>query len=318
MDTVSDKLALVYNVPRYDIDTCLRQVSKKLGIDENEVLFQIMAFNMNKCLRDHNLVPIKMIGKGFANEGLFQVCYNEDCDYFLKFVSKDEAEEVKYSEKFGKIGISPKILIKNVDCKNLYSDSIGFVMEKMDGDLSELLFDPYFLNKKNQTISVLNQVVKIITTVVNKYNIDHRDTKVSNFVYKKTSKGIKVYLIDWGLAKKISPDDREKTITADIDLFKYTFFNPEEGGSMNTQEAKEYRDMYERVLHPTMSEKRYRASYRPFPPMIMRCRFVKLLKQVLDKHGFKDIVFNELAPMTAGPDMGKAECDFKEFGWPKL
>lgn len=237
MSHLSEKLGLIYKVSAYKINTCLREVSKQLSIDENKVLFHVSATNMKKCLRDHNLIPLKIVGKGYGNEGLFQVCYKENCDYLLKFVEKEYiGSEIKYSEKFGKIGISPKVLIPRIDCKKLYGDSIGFVIKMVDGDLSELFLDPYFLNKESQVFNVFDQVIKIIKTVVIKYHVNHRDIKINNFVYKRTSKGIKVYLIDWGSAEEISSEYNE-IILDSLRTFEMTFEKPVEYGLLTLQEV---------------------------------------------------------------------------------
>ena len=121
----------------------------------------------------------------------------------IKKKTKPESPvEQKPHDKEGNL-IEPKSSIEHKIIENKTQGIIPFVLtkemlynlpnaEKMDGDLSKLFYPPTRMDE------ILPQVLDIMYRMPVEYNRCYTDTKINNFLWKETDKGIKVYLADLG------------------------------------------------------------------------------------------------------------------------
>ncbi len=100
--------------------------------------------------------------------------------------------EIDFQEKASKYGISPKIVDFNKEYKYV-------VMEKLDYTLFDLLKE----NKGKLNEDYQQMIVNIIY-VLDKIGIFHGDPNLGNFMIKK-GKRDKMYIIDFGFSKDITP-----------------------------------------------------------------------------------------------------------------
>ena len=102
----------------------------------------------------------------------------------------------------------------------------------MDGDVSMLLYPPTL----EIVESIFPQILNIIYTSINTYGICQNDCKVSNFLWKNTDKKVKIYVGDFGIAKKCkfnNVSDFKKYLVSCLNVFISSFVKLYEFGSSN-------------------------------------------------------------------------------------
>tara|TARA_Y100001970_G_C14172827_1_gene825151 strand:+ start:640 stop:1395 length:756 start_codon:yes stop_codon:yes gene_type:complete len=100
--------------------------------------------------------------------------------------------EIKLQNKANTYGISPKIIDYNYDYKYV-------IMEKLD----ETLFDILKENKGGLDEKYQQMIINIIY-VLDRIGIFHGDPNLGNFMIKRGKKD-KMYIIDFGFSKEITP-----------------------------------------------------------------------------------------------------------------
>jgi hypothetical protein len=151
---------------------------------------------------------------------IIQVCNMNDCDYVLKF--SGEWEEERFI-KMGKAGLSPRF-IESFPC----GDDLAIILEKMDGDLSDFLYPPQKILDE-----IFPKVFDIIYRMIVDYNVCQNDAKVNNFLWKKTDKGLKIYITDFGMATDcleeedfLNKSELQKLLRDHMSAFNNSYVNP--------------------------------------------------------------------------------------------
>lgn len=173
----------------------------------------------------HNLghwTPIKVLAAGGMNSQILQVCDPDSCDFVLKmFVSEKEAD---MTTRMGKVGIAPAVL-QTIPCKF----GLAMVEEKMDGDLSALLYPP----EPSVLDEIMPQVLDLIYQTLVTHGIRHYDTKVNNFLWRREKDDkVRVFLADFGNAhwETVQPEQLKAILLQQLQVLNESFVMPKEHG----------------------------------------------------------------------------------------
>jgi len=158
----------------------------------------------------------KHLGGGEFGE-VFELCHDQKCPYVLKVQNlfdgiptrsiADFTQEVDIHRlAYDKFKIAPRIHDAWI-CTPSRSEiqdpniiAIGFiVMERMDGDLSNLPTDTLTMNQKNAIINVIRSHIDKL----HQLGIEHRDIAYHNVFYTQENGNLRFVLGDFGLARPI-------------------------------------------------------------------------------------------------------------------
>lgn len=152
-----------------------------------------------KSFLDKHKIYININNK--LGEGTFGKVYSgifNDNDVAVKIVELKYETDINYFEKEIKFAktltdISPIIYFS--DIKQINYKYIGIlVMEKMDMDCLQALKDKSITNI--QKMNIINDMIKILHHMIDKYNIICSDIKPGNFLYNKSDRSIKIIDFD--------------------------------------------------------------------------------------------------------------------------
>jgi predicted Ser/Thr protein kinase len=191
--------------------TEIKNIAYDLDINSNNKNKQDLIIEILNCFKIYEnyrttyidkYIKIKQLGKK-GKEGLtYLVKINNQIDnkepnnieYAMKTFNKNKSStslinEAKLQQLASKIGVAPKVY--KVDTYSKY-----ILMEKMDSHLIDYMkLNNGNLTKKQQ-IDIIDIYIKL-----DKIGVLQGDSNIINYMYKKD----KLYLIDYGMAKKITP-----------------------------------------------------------------------------------------------------------------
>lgn len=154
-------------------------------------------------------IIIKQLGNK-GKEGItYLVCTPNKKKCAMKTFSKKKSKssllkESKLQMMASMLGIAPKIIDVNVESKYI-------VMEKMDNHLINKINKQNGILTENQQKEIINIYKKL-----DKSKVFHGDANLLNYMYKKK----KLYMIDFGMSQKITPQLIKKlgTSTPNLDI----------------------------------------------------------------------------------------------------
>ena len=214
------------NYDKINID--LYKINNKLNNDcnflEDYLQKYIENINIKKLLKNYkvinepnNIDPYMFINKKYLldeevllGQGAFGKVYKLSNNNVVKIESlyniyslKRKLNELKISKIAGKYKIGPKIY-KNEIVYNIFNGNIFFLtyMEYIEG----ITFQKYNedKNKSVEDINKIKKIIKIKKNLLHKLGFIHDDFHKGNIMIKiKNNKIIDVYIIDYGLSKKI-------------------------------------------------------------------------------------------------------------------
>ena len=139
-------------------------------------------------------VRIKQLGEKGKEGTTFLVKIKNGAEYAMKTFRKNKSssmlqKEAKLQKKASEFGISPNVI--EVDTVSKY-----IVMERLDSHL----FDNMKKQQKNLTKTQQKQIISLYKKL-DKAGIFHGDANLLNYMYKDD----KLYIIDFGMSKEITP-----------------------------------------------------------------------------------------------------------------
>lgn len=142
---------------------------------------------------------LQQLGEKGKEAKTYLVLDHLDCQYAMKTFRKNKSskklvEEVKLQRKCSDAFISPRVVDYSVDEKFI-------VMEKMDSHLYSFLIQ----SKGILPLALQQQLIYIFKTL-DKIKVFHGDANILNYMLK----GNRIYLIDFGYSKSITPSLKKK------------------------------------------------------------------------------------------------------------
>ena len=193
-----------YNIAR------LKEIAVKINIDPNQTKKELAQKIINLLKKEHTqqhksaskYKKKEQLGEKGKEGRTFLVTDKFDCEYAMKTFRSNKSpekieEEVNLQRRCSEKRISPKII--DFDLKNKY-----IVMEKMDYHLTDEL------TGNNGLLSVSRQKELIdIFNKLDKAQVFHGDANLLNYMVKNN----KLYIIDFGMSKEITPALEKKLET---------------------------------------------------------------------------------------------------------
>jgi len=211
----NNSLKKMNNIPKDLTDIYIGSKPQELNIKT------VKDLTKNKCM---STLLLKKLGHGVQSH-VYHVCDKHNCNYVLKILNKKEhtihegevktviytdeevidkiKKEKKYMKYAEKLGVPiPKLHNSDyVKCKINEENGYGFIMEKLDGEVTSLLDMEL---EENILHDIIKQVIEILQKLWNdgQKTLVHGDTKPCNFLYKynKHTNKYKIYLTDFGVA----------------------------------------------------------------------------------------------------------------------
>ena len=213
-----------------DVDDIIQQFDLKVpsGYKNMNIIDQcyfLIKLWPQSCIID-GYKPIRFIAKG-TQGSIYLACQKRNCEYIMK-VSKlyDEEDKQQWLNevKLQKMaaGFAPQVIRSHI----CYFGGLEYgimIMEKMDGDLRDLIPKLIKQGKKGTVLQLFKQSLVAIKALNNQLKIGHRDLHLGNVFYKKTKKGYLVKIGDFGFAYHASLG------SDNIDVYDYKLYFPKKG-----------------------------------------------------------------------------------------
>lgn len=195
---ISEKELNLFNFSKikniaYELDINIKNKTKEELIIEILKCFKIYEDYKKKYVDKY--IKIKQLGEK-GKEGLTYLVrtVKDGKEYAMKTFNKNKSSsslvnEAKLQKLASKVGVAPEVYI--VDTYSKY-----ILMEKMDTHLVDYMK----LNNGNLTKKQQLDIIEIYKKLDN-IGVLQGDSNLINYMYKKD----KLYLIDYGMAKKITP-----------------------------------------------------------------------------------------------------------------
>jgi tRNA A-37 threonylcarbamoyl transferase component Bud32 len=214
---------IVEKLETYKLDE-LQKIAIKLDIDKKKLKKDLIVdialcldeYEKYKTRSDKRYKRITQLGNSGKDGTTYLVQNKEKKEYAMKtFKDSKDHELIKKEIKFQKLvsaqGVAPEIID--------YDTVLNYiVMEKLDYHLSDLLKKQRGKLTKSQQLEIVN-----IYKILDKVGVFHGDSNILNFMVKDD----KIYVIDFGLSKEITPELVKKfgTETPNIHVMLLLFIN---------------------------------------------------------------------------------------------
>ena len=188
----------------------LKEIASRINIDPNQTKKELAQKIIN-LLKKESIQKQKTVSKYNKKEQLgekgkegrtFLVIDKFNCEYAMKTFRSNKSPdkitlEVSLQRKCSDKKISPKVI--DFDLVNKY-----IVMEKMDYHL----FDEIKLNNGVLSFARQKELIDIFNKL-DKVQVFHGDANILNYMVKNN----KLYIIDFGMSKEITPELKKKLKT---------------------------------------------------------------------------------------------------------
>jgi tRNA A-37 threonylcarbamoyl transferase component Bud32 len=214
---------IIEKLQTYKIDE-LQEFALKLDIEKKKSKKELIS-EIAECLEEYEKYKLKsnkkyrritQLGNSGKDGTTYLVQTKDGKEYAMK-TFKDTKDhnlikvEINFQSLASEQGIAPEVID--------YDTVLNYiVMEKMDYHLKELLKKQKGKLTKHQQLEIVNIYKKL-----DKIGIFHGDTNILNYMVKDD----KIYIIDFGLSKEITPELVKKfgTKTPNIHVMMLLFIN---------------------------------------------------------------------------------------------